>query len=114
MQYTGQLWLPDFGVYHYKARQYHAGLGRFLQTDPIKYTAGTNLYAYVGGDPVNMTDPFGLVPAIITTCRVSPGGGDEWTGDGRAAMIGRTSLAVSIMIDGYATFQSYKECMGDK
>ncbi len=60
MQYTGQLWLPDFGVYHYKARQYHPGLGRFLQTDPIGYAAGANLYGYVAGDPVNLVDPWGL------------------------------------------------------
>lgn len=60
LQYTGQLWMPDFGAYHYKARAYQPGLGRFLQTDPIGYQAGANLYAYVGGDPVNFTDPLGL------------------------------------------------------
>jgi len=62
-QYTGQLWLPDFGVYHYKARAYHPGLGRFMQTDPVGYNAGLNLYAYVGDDPVNQTDPSGLSAA---------------------------------------------------
>ncbi|MCA3718063.1 MAG: AHH domain-containing protein, partial [Brevundimonas sp.] len=59
-QYTGQLWLPDAQVYHYKARAYHPGFGRFLQTDPLGYAAGANLYGYVGGDPVNWTDPLGL------------------------------------------------------
>lgn len=62
LQYTGQLWLPDFGAYHYKARAYQPALGRFLQTDPIGYAAGGNLYAYVGADPVNWTDPLGLDP----------------------------------------------------
>ena len=60
LQYTGQLWMPDFGAYHYKARAYHPGLGRFMQTDPIGYAAGANLYAYVMGDPVNLVDPMGL------------------------------------------------------
>lgn len=36
--------------------------GRFMQPDPIGYEAGTNLYAYVGGDPVNSVDTLGLGP----------------------------------------------------
>jgi hypothetical protein len=51
---------------------YHPGWGRFLQPDPLGTITddlqpgnnGTgnraNLYAYVGNDPLNGTDPFGL------------------------------------------------------
>ncbi len=74
--YTGQMWLPEVGVYSYKARMYDPGLGRFLQSDPTGYEAGINLYAYVGGDPVNATDPSGL---IEFTARCT--GGGVW-GDG--------------------------------
>jgi len=35
--YTGQVWLAEVGLYHYRARAYRAEIGRFLQTDPVGY-----------------------------------------------------------------------------
>jgi RHS repeat-associated protein len=63
--YTGQAWIPELGMYHYKARIYSPTLGRFLQTDPVGYEGGIALYAYVGNDPVNLFDSSGEAPNQI-------------------------------------------------
>lgn len=51
----------ETGNYYYRARYYRPQIGRFLQTDPIGYTASLNLYAYVGNNPVMHIDPLGLL-----------------------------------------------------
>jgi RHS repeat-associated protein len=68
-QYTGQTWLPEAGLYYYKARFYSAPLGRFLQPDPIGYGDGLNIYDYAGTNPVSAFDPTGTravsgIPAV--------------------------------------------------
>ncbi|MBX3429715.1 MAG: hypothetical protein KF779_09050 [Hyphomonadaceae bacterium] len=65
-QYTGQMWLPEASLYHYKARAYLPTLGRFAQSDPVLYWGSLNLYGYVANDPMNFTDPSGAcVPACL-------------------------------------------------
>ncbi len=60
-RYTGQLMLNEARLYYYKARVYDPKWGRFLQTDPIGSGDDLDLYAYGKGDPVNGSDPTGMV-----------------------------------------------------
>ena len=61
--FTGREWLSQVGLYDYRNRVYSAELGRFLQTDPIRFSAGdVNLYRYVANNAVNLVDPSGLYP----------------------------------------------------
>ncbi|GIX17131.1 MAG: hypothetical protein KatS3mg119_1317 [Rhodothalassiaceae bacterium] len=59
--YTGALRLPGTDLLHMRARVHATALARFLEPDPIGFASGQlNLYAYVGGDPIDAIDPSGL------------------------------------------------------
>jgi RHS repeat-associated protein len=77
--YTGQAWIPELGMWYYRARVYSPTLGRFMQADPIGYADGMSWYNYVGSDPVNGTDPSGLAekkPRVVCTgTRIASGCG---------------------------------------
>ena len=63
------------GLYYYRARMNSPTWGRFLQPDPIGYAGGENLYAYVGNDPLNLTDPSGRCGPLTANCIGSVIGG---------------------------------------
>jgi RHS repeat-associated protein len=70
--------LIDFGY-----RWYDSSVGRWTQRDPIGMAGGVNLYGYVGQDPVNYVDCFGLAydPMRDTgSIAGSAGGSGSWDG----------------------------------
>lgn len=71
--FQGREWLSKLKLYDYRNRMYQPELGRFMQPDPKQFAAGDyNLYRYCHNDPVNKSDPTGLVVSPLT----SWGGGD--------------------------------------
>lgn len=58
--FAGGLYDADTGLARFGARDYDPEIGRWTSKDPIGFGGGSsNLYLYVGGDPVNLTDPTG-------------------------------------------------------
>ncbi len=66
-----------------ECRMYDPKIGRFLQRDPIGYVDSMNLFTYVSNNPINATDPFGLmeilrVPKTPMNYPKPPGWTSEW------------------------------------
>jgi RHS repeat-associated protein len=57
--YAGQYTDPETGLQYLRARHYDPSTGSFLTRDPL-VSLTREPYGYVGGDPVNRTDPWGL------------------------------------------------------
>ena len=61
--FAGGMFDEATGLVRFGARDYDPMTGRWTSKDPIRFEgAQTNLYVYVGGDPVNVGDPSGLSP----------------------------------------------------
>jgi RHS repeat-associated protein len=57
----GGRYQSNSGLYSFRNREYSPALGRWMQQDPIGYTAGdNNVYDYERNGPVSRADPLGL------------------------------------------------------
>jgi RHS repeat-associated protein len=59
--FTGRENLSELRLYDYRNRIYSPALGRFFQSDPLRFTArDVNLYRYAGNSVLISLDPLGL------------------------------------------------------
>jgi RHS repeat-associated protein len=66
-RFPGQYYDQETGLQYNYFRDYHPGIGRYVEPDPIGLEGGINLYAYCFNDSVNLIDPSGQfgAPGIV-------------------------------------------------
>ena len=64
-RYAGQYTDPETGYQYLRARYYDPSTAQFLTRDPIEDVT-RSAYAYVNGNPLNATDPTGLISTRYT------------------------------------------------
>lgn len=63
--FTGREYDFETGLYYYRNRYFHPGLGRFTSHDPLGVLPDVNLYRYVGNNSTTLVDPLGLYTVVI-------------------------------------------------
>jgi RHS repeat-associated protein len=66
--WTGREFDAETGRYYFRARYYDPGERRFTQEDPLGFAGGHNLFAYVGGNVLEATDPSGQEAQSVPVC----------------------------------------------
>lgn len=59
LRYPGQYFDAESGLHYNYFRDYEAGVGRYIESDPIGLDGGVSTYSYVDSSPLVMIDPTG-------------------------------------------------------
>ena len=101
--YTGHYFHQPSGLNFTLNRIYNPPLARWMTRDPLdnaEMSQGANLYAYVGNNPINATDPLGLCPGDWWDPRT-------WLNEGLTDSLWDTGLSISDSLGGMAATPFY-------
>jgi RHS repeat-associated protein len=124
-QYAGYHYHKASGLSLTPSRAYNPALGAWLSRDPLGEAGGLNMFGYVGGNPINYSDPSGLSPGaafvggllnggiiaagivIVAAPEIATIGALAEAGDlfyGAVALFGEVAFDASIETTGYDVF----------
>ncbi|MER2519499.1 MAG: RHS repeat-associated core domain-containing protein [Bdellovibrionales bacterium] len=72
LRLPGQYYDAETGLLYNNNRIYNPQIGSYISSDPIGLAGGMNTYSYVGGDPANAVDPWGLEAGTNTSNTTLP------------------------------------------
>jgi RHS repeat-associated protein len=87
--FAGGLYDPDTELVRFGYRDYDPDIGRWTAKDPILFAGGdTDLYGYVLNDPINYTDPLGLLVW-------------GWMGEASGGVVAVGDVSAAVLVEGW-------------
>ncbi len=68
LRFPGQYYDQETGIHYNYFRDYDPSTGRYIESDPIGLSGGTNTYVYSLNNTLRFVDPLGLV---VCTCKAN-------------------------------------------